>query len=167
MLIRVVFRNVRFSGKGVGGVQKRLKAIFDDAASHQPSIVFLDNLDHLISAPTSGMAETAGDALYSTKLAQSKSSKRKGLGKKYLFICLALCDLVINELHRGSVIALIATSRSRDSLHPTLMPRRGQHVFKKVLELKAPNKVCWIESKICVLLPGRNSRLDGRTFSRQ
>eukprot|EP00118_Oscarella_pearsei_P004159 m.17300 g.17300 ORF g.17300 m.17300 type:complete len:1388 (+) comp27429_c0_seq1:263-4426(+) len=109
-------------GKAVSNVQKQLKAIFDEAACHQPSIILLDNLDHLISAPTSGMAETGGDALYGTKLAET------------------LCDLIIGELHRGTVIALIATSRSRDSLHPSLLPRRGQHVFQKVLELKAPDK---------------------------
>ena len=54
-------------------VKSRLEEVFDEAACHQPSIVLLENLDNLVSAPAAGAVEGGSDVLHTTKLAESKS----------------------------------------------------------------------------------------------
>jgi len=60
--------------------------------------------------------------------------------------CLCVGNLVVrqifkSEIRNGSLVAVIATSRSVSTLHKTLTYGRGQHFFSTVIELKPPNHV--------------------------
>ena len=50
-------------------IQKQLRQVFREAAWHQPAVILLDDLDHVISAPSSNQ-EIGGEALYRRRLAE-------------------------------------------------------------------------------------------------
>ena len=59
-------------------------------------------------------------------------------------VYLVVRQIFKSEIRNGSLIAVIATSRSVGTLHKTLTYGRGQHFFSTVIELKPPNHVCII-----------------------
>lgn len=58
-------------GKRVETIQKQWQQIFIDAAWHQPSVILFDDLDQVISAPST-LQEMGGEALYKCRLAQGE-----------------------------------------------------------------------------------------------
>jgi peroxin-1 len=60
------------TGKKVETIQKVFELIFDEAAWRQPSLIFLDDLDHLCGAPSGPEFEMTGEALYSARVAEGK-----------------------------------------------------------------------------------------------
>lgn len=48
-------------------------------------------------------------------------------------------ELVATEIKNNSRIAVIATSKSHDSLHPSLLTSRGCHIFRCSVELHPPD----------------------------
>ncbi|XP_045201588.2 peroxisomal ATPase PEX1-like [Mercenaria mercenaria] len=109
-------------GKKVETIQKVLELIFDEAAWRQPSLIFLDDLDHLCGAPAGPEFEMTGEALYSARVAE------------------VLKDLLRKDVRNMSNIAVLATSQSRSSLHPILVSSRGTHLVQEVMSIKPPNK---------------------------
>ena len=57
-------------------------------------------------------------------------------------VYLVVRQIFKSEIRNGSLVAVIATSRSVSALHKTLTDARGQHFFSTVIELKPPNHVC-------------------------
>jgi hypothetical protein len=55
----------------------------------------------------------------------------------WIFFFTVFKDLISTEIVNNSAIAVIATSRSRDSLHAALQSGRGSHVFQCSVELGA------------------------------
>ena len=53
-------------------------------------------------------------------------------------------DVIVEEMHRGSSVVVIATAQSVSSLHPKLLPSRGNHLFRKTIEVSSPNLVSFI-----------------------
>jgi len=60
------------SGKRAETVRQILQDIFEQAEWQQPSVVLLDDLDHLTRAPTSAEHEHGAEALLHQHIAQSK-----------------------------------------------------------------------------------------------
>ena len=48
-------------------------------------------------------------------------------------------DLVNAEIDHNSRVVVIATSKSHDSLHPSLLTSRGCHIFQCCVELHPPD----------------------------
>jgi len=44
--------------------------MFDEAAWRQPSLIFLDDLDHIAGAPAGPEFEMSGEALYAARIAE-------------------------------------------------------------------------------------------------
>ncbi len=61
------------SGKRPEAVQAILSQCFAEATWREPSVIILDDLDQIASAPTGPEQEMSGEALYFNKIAQSKS----------------------------------------------------------------------------------------------
>ena len=58
-------------------------------------------------------------------------------------------DVIVEEMYRGSSIVFMATAQSVSSLHPKLLPSRGNHLFRKIIEVSSPNLVSVI-IRVCV-----------------
>lgn len=54
-------------------IKRILEKIFSEAAFRQPSLVLLDDLDLIASAPLGPEQEAGPDALYNTKVAEGNS----------------------------------------------------------------------------------------------
>lgn len=111
---------IPFRGKRVESIQKQWQQVFVEAAWYQPSVILFDDLDQLVSAP-SALQEMGGEALYKRRLAQ------------------VFKDLVNAEIDHNSRVVVIATSKSRDSLHPSLLTSRGCYIFQCCVELHPPD----------------------------
>ncbi|XP_052784085.1 peroxisomal ATPase PEX1-like [Mya arenaria] len=109
-------------GKKVDTIQKMFELMFDEAVWRQPSIIFLDDLDHIAGAPAGPETEMSGEALYSARVAE------------------VVKDLLRKDIRNLSNIAVIATCKSRSSLHPVLVSSRGTHLVQEVLNIAPPNK---------------------------
>ena len=57
-------------GKKPESVASSIQEAFDDAAWHEPSAVFLDDLDQIVKACSGPDQEMSGEALYHGKIAQ-------------------------------------------------------------------------------------------------
>ena len=53
----------------------------------------------------------------------------------------ALLDQLCVIDQMDAAVAIIATIRCKEDLHPLLLQSRGNHVFEKVLEIQPPNLV--------------------------
>lgn len=56
-------------------------------------------------------------------------------------LCLVLKDLIKEIISMGSLIALIATSQSEHSLHPSLVSAQGTHIFQCFKCIRSPDQV--------------------------
>lgn len=56
-------------------------------------------------------------------------------------MCLVLKDLIKEVISMGSMIALIATSQSEHSLHPSLVAAQGTHIFQCFKCIQSPDQV--------------------------
>ena len=50
-------------------------------------------------------------------------------------------DALIEEMSRGSSIVVVATAQAANALHTKLLPSRGNHIFRKTIEISTPNIV--------------------------
>lgn len=109
-------------GKKVETIQKMLELLFDEAAWRQPSLIVLDDLDHLCGAPAGPEFEMTAEALYSARVAE------------------VLKDLLRKDVRNMSSLAVLVTVQSRSSLHPILVSSRGTHLVQEVMTVIPPNK---------------------------
>ncbi|XP_015213585.2 peroxisomal ATPase PEX1 [Lepisosteus oculatus] len=112
----------KLRGKRGETVRKKLEEAFEEAAWRQPSVVLLDDLEQLAGAAAGPEQEHGPEALRSQQLAQ------------------ALKDLVSDAVVHGSLIALIATSQSEHTLHPSLTSAQGSHFFQCIKEIPRPSQ---------------------------
>ena len=68
-----------------------------------------------------------------------------------MFACMytVVRDVVVEEMHRGSSVIVMATAQSISCLHAKLLPSRGNHLFRKTIEISSPNLVCIIYVTKC------------------
>uniref|UniRef100_A0A8C9W4E1 Peroxisomal ATPase PEX1 n=1 Tax=Scleropages formosus TaxID=113540 RepID=A0A8C9W4E1_SCLFO len=99
-------------GKRVETVRRRLEEVFEQAAWREPAVVLLDDLDHMAGAASSLEHERGPEAIRSLQLAQS------------------LIDVLSKAMLNGSLVAVIGTSLSEHSLHPSLVEMQGSHLFQ-------------------------------------
>ncbi|XP_036921953.1 peroxisome biogenesis factor 1 isoform X2 [Sturnira hondurensis] len=109
-------------GKRLENIQRTLEAAFSEAAWRQPAVVLLDDLDLLAGLPALPEQERGPEAAQSQRLAH------------------ALNDILKEFISMGSLVALIATSQSQHSLHPSLVSAQGIHTFQCVHHIQPPDQ---------------------------
>uniref|UniRef100_A0A2K6PDG8 Peroxisomal ATPase PEX1 n=1 Tax=Rhinopithecus roxellana TaxID=61622 RepID=A0A2K6PDG8_RHIRO len=109
-------------GKRLENIQKTLEVAFSEAVWMQPSVILLDDLDHIAGLPAVPEHEHSPDAVQSQRLAH------------------ALNDMIKEFISMGSLVALIATSQSQQSLHPLLASAQGVHIFQCIQHIQPPNQ---------------------------
>ncbi|XP_048849740.1 peroxisome biogenesis factor 1 [Brienomyrus brachyistius] len=109
-------------GKRVETVRRRLEEAFAQAVWRQPSVVLLDDLDHMMGAAGSQEHERGPETIRSLQLAQS------------------LSDLVDDAVLHGGLVCLMATSQSEHSLHPSLRQIQGSRLFQSVTHIPSPDQ---------------------------
>jgi hypothetical protein len=58
------------SGKRPDTILKMLQMVFDEASWRQPSVILLDDLEHVMPAPSGPEAEMSGEAVYGSRVAE-------------------------------------------------------------------------------------------------
>lgn len=58
------------AGKRPDSILKYLEEVFDEAIWRQPSIILLDDLDHVVPAPSGPEAELSGEAIYGARIGE-------------------------------------------------------------------------------------------------
>uniref|UniRef100_A0A3Q2QG12 Peroxisomal ATPase PEX1 n=1 Tax=Fundulus heteroclitus TaxID=8078 RepID=A0A3Q2QG12_FUNHE len=112
----------KLQGKRADTVRQILQDTFEQAEWGQPSVVLLDDLDHLTHAPTSPEHEHGPEALLQQHVAQS------------------LSDVVDEVLLHSGLVCLIVTSQSEHSLHPSLTEVRGSHLIQGFVNIQPPDQ---------------------------
>ncbi|XP_034401751.1 peroxisome biogenesis factor 1 isoform X1 [Cyclopterus lumpus] len=108
----------KLQGKRSETVRQMLQDIFEQAEWRQPSVVLLDDLDHVTGAPNSPEHEHGAEALLQQHIAQS------------------LKDVVDKVLVHSSLVCLIITSQSEHSLHPSLTEMQGSHFIQGFVHIQ-------------------------------
>ncbi|KAJ8273320.1 hypothetical protein GJAV_G00100240 [Gymnothorax javanicus] len=111
----------KMRGKRVETIRQRLEDVFEKAMWRQPSVVLLDDLDHVTGA-VSPDHEHGPEALHWLQIAQS------------------LRALVADAALQGGLISLLATSQSEHSLHPSLVGTQGSHFFQCFTRIQPPDQ---------------------------
>ncbi|CAI5788735.1 peroxisome biogenesis factor 1 isoform X1 [Podarcis lilfordi] len=109
-------------GKRLENIRKKLEEVFLEAGWKQPSVVLLDDLDHIVGVPLAPEHENSPEAVQSTRLAH------------------VLTDMIKEVISMHSLIALIATSLSEQSLHSSMISAQGIHIFQSFQHIQAPNQ---------------------------
>ncbi|NXD18973.1 PEX1 factor, partial [Spelaeornis formosus] len=109
-------------GKRLVNIRKHLEEAFLEAAWRQPSILLMDDLDHIVGVPSTPEHENSPETVQSNRLAY------------------VLKDLMKEVISMGSLIALIATSQSEHSLHPSLVSAQGTHIFQCFKCIQSPDQ---------------------------
>uniref|UniRef100_A0A803WEX4 Peroxisomal ATPase PEX1 n=1 Tax=Ficedula albicollis TaxID=59894 RepID=A0A803WEX4_FICAL len=109
-------------GKRLVNVRKRVEEAFLEAAWRQPSIILMDDLDHIVGVPSTPEHENSPETVESNRLSY------------------VLKDLMKEVISMGSLIALIATSQSEHSLHPSLVSAQGTHLFQCFKCIPSPDQ---------------------------
>ncbi|KAF7245818.1 Peroxisome biogenesis factor 1 [Varanus komodoensis] len=109
-------------GKRLENIQKRIEEAFLEAGWRQPSVVLLDDLDHIIGVPLAPEHEKSPEAVQSSHLAY------------------VLKNLIKEVIAMQSLIALIATSLSEQSLHSSIVSAQGIHIFQCFQHIQVPNQ---------------------------
>ncbi|XP_048161532.1 peroxisome biogenesis factor 1 isoform X1 [Corvus hawaiiensis] len=109
-------------GKRLVNIRKNVEEAFLEAAWRQPSILLMDDLDHIVGVPSTPEHENSPETIQSNRLAY------------------VLKDLMKEVISMGSLIALIATSQSEHSLHPSLVSAQGTHVFQCFKCIRSPDQ---------------------------
>lgn len=121
-------------GKRADTVRQILEEAFEQAVWRQPSVVLLDDLDHVTGAPTSPEHEHGPEALLRQHIAQS------------------VRDVVDDVVLRSSLVCLIITSQSEHTLHPTLREVHGSHFLQAHTHIQAPDQAQRAEILRCLIL---------------
>lgn len=114
-------------GKRTDTIRQRLEDVFEQAVWRQPSVVLLDDLDHVAGAATSPEHEHGPEAVLRQHISQS------------------LKDLVDEIVLRSSLIALIVTAQTEHALHPTLTVVQGSHFFQSFCKIPTPDQAQRVE----------------------
>ncbi|XP_041039764.1 peroxisome biogenesis factor 1 isoform X2 [Carcharodon carcharias] len=109
-------------GKRAENIRKKWEDAFTEAAWRQPSIVLLDDLDHIAGAVSTPEHEHSAEAILSKQLSQ------------------ILKNLIAVAVSQATLIALIATSISEYTLHPSLVCAEGSHIFQCIQDISLPNQ---------------------------
>ncbi|KAM9574531.1 peroxisomal ATPase PEX1 isoform 3-T3 [Guaruba guarouba] len=109
-------------GKRLVNIRKNVEEAFLEAAWRQPSILLMDDLDHIVGVPSTPEHENSPETVQSNRLAY------------------VLKDLIKEVISMGSLIALIATSQSEHSLHPSLVSAQGTHIFQCFKCIPSPDQ---------------------------
>uniref|UniRef100_A0A3B4TZW5 Peroxisomal ATPase PEX1 n=1 Tax=Seriola dumerili TaxID=41447 RepID=A0A3B4TZW5_SERDU len=112
----------KLQGKRAETVRQMLQDIFEQAEWRQPSVVLLDDLDHVTGAPSSPEHEQGPEALLQQHIAQS------------------LKDAVDEVVVHSSLVCLIITSQSEHSLHPSLTEVQGSHFIQGFVNIQPPDQ---------------------------
>ncbi|TDH04227.1 hypothetical protein EPR50_G00149680 [Perca flavescens] len=112
----------KLQGKRAETVRQMLQDIFEQAEWRQPSVVLLDDLDHITGAPSSPEHEHGPEALLQQHIAQS------------------LKDVVDEVLVHYRLVCLIITSQSEHSLHPSLTEVQGSHFIQGFAHIQPPDQ---------------------------
>ncbi|NWR88303.1 PEX1 factor, partial [Furnarius figulus] len=131
-------------GKRLVNIRKNVEEAFLEAAWRQPSILLMDDLDH-VGVPSTPEHENSPETVQSNRLAY------------------VLKDLIKEVISMGSLIALIATSESEHSLHPSLVPAQGTHVFQCFKCIQSPDQKQRCEMLYSIIKKKLNS--DPKNFS--
>ncbi|KAG7449775.1 AAA-domain-containing protein [Guyanagaster necrorhizus] len=107
-----------YADKPVSTVKALFKYWFDKAAWHKPSILILDNVEHLLKAE-----EEHTDSFRIRQLVE-------------LFVYLYSSSARSNAPNSRGII-LVATAPSASALHPLL---NSKHIFSEIVHVKTPNK---------------------------
>uniref|UniRef100_A0A8C3PNG9 Peroxisomal ATPase PEX1 n=1 Tax=Calidris pygmaea TaxID=425635 RepID=A0A8C3PNG9_9CHAR len=109
-------------GKRLVNIRKTVEEAFLEAAWRQPSILLMDDLDQVVGVPSTPEHENSPESVQSNRLAY------------------VLKDLIKEVISMGSLIALIATSQSEHSLHPSLVSAQGTHIFQCFKCIRPPDQ---------------------------
>ncbi|XP_059898668.1 peroxisome biogenesis factor 1 isoform X1 [Gadus macrocephalus] len=112
----------KLKGKRAETVRHSLEETFQRARWRQPSVVLLDDLDHVTGAATTAEHEHGPEALLRQHIAQS------------------LIDIVDDLVVRSSLVCLVVTSQTEHSLHPSLTDVQGSHFFQGFLHIQPPDQ---------------------------
>ncbi|XP_072781625.1 peroxisomal ATPase PEX1 isoform X3 [Taeniopygia guttata] len=132
-------------GKRLVNIRKHVEEAFLEAAWRQPSILLMDDLDHIVGVPSTPEHENSPETVQSNRLAY------------------VLKDLMKEVISMGSLIALIATSQSEHSLHPSLVSAQGTHVFQCFKCIQSPDQKQRYEILYSIIKKKLNS--DPKDFS--
>ncbi|NWH91629.1 PEX1 factor, partial [Aegithalos caudatus] len=132
-------------GKRLVNIRKHVEEAFLEAAWRQPSIVLMDDLDHIVGVPSTPEHESSPETVQSNRLAY------------------VLKDLIKEVISMGSLIALIATSQSEHSLHPSLVSAQGTHIFQCFKCIRSPDQKQRYEMLYSIIKKKLNS--DPKDFS--
>ncbi|XP_055369013.1 peroxisome biogenesis factor 1 isoform X2 [Betta splendens] len=113
----------KLQGKRAETVRQMLQDIFEQAEWRQPSVILLDDLDHVMGAPASPEHEHGPEALLQLHIAQS------------------LKDVVDEVVVHSNLVCLIITSQTEHSLHPTLTEVQGSHFIQGFVNIQPPDQV--------------------------
>ncbi|NXC50914.1 PEX1 factor, partial [Penelope pileata] len=109
-------------GKRLGNIRKNVEEAFLEASWRQPSVILMDDLDHIVGVPPTPEHENSPETVQSSRLAY------------------VLKDLIKEVISMGSLIALIATSQSEHALHPSLVSAQGTHIFQCFKCIQSPDQ---------------------------
>ncbi|XP_059699195.1 peroxisomal ATPase PEX1 isoform X2 [Haemorhous mexicanus] len=132
-------------GKRLVNIRKHVEEAFLEAAWRQPSILLMDDLDHIVGVASTPEHENSPETVQSNRLAY------------------VLKDLMKEVISMGSLIALIATSQSEHSLHPSLVSAQGTHVFQCFKCIRSPDQKQRYEVLYSIIKKKLNS--DPKDFS--
>ncbi|NWV68293.1 PEX1 factor, partial [Malurus elegans] len=132
-------------GKRLVNIRKNVEEAFLEAAWRQPSILLMDDLDHIVGVPSTPEHENSPETVQSNRLAY------------------VLKDLMKEVISMGSLIALIATSQSEHSLHPSLVSAQGTHIFQCFKCIQSPDQKQRCEMLYSIIKKKLNS--DPKDFS--
>ncbi|XP_071776236.2 peroxisomal ATPase PEX1 [Centroberyx gerrardi] len=124
----------KLQGKRAETVRQMLQDMFEQAAWRQPSVVLLDDLDHVTGAPTSPEHEHGPEALLQQHIAQSLKD--------------AVDELVVHS----SLVCTIITSQTELSLHPSLTEVQGSHFIQGFAHIQPPDQAQRAEILRCLIL---------------
>ncbi|KAF2983508.1 hypothetical protein EK904_005701 [Melospiza melodia maxima] len=151
-------------GKRLVNIRKHVEEAFLEAAWRQPSILLMDDLDHIVGVPSTPEHENSPETVQSNRLAYGMFylCLDRNIMQQFL-LCLVLKDLMKEVISMGSLIALIATSQSEHSLHPSLVSAQGTHVFQCFKCIQSPDQKQRYEVLYSIIKKKLNS--DPKDFS--
>ncbi|XP_013886826.1 peroxisome biogenesis factor 1 [Austrofundulus limnaeus] len=112
----------KLQGKRADTVRQILRDVFEQAEWRQPSVVLLDDLDHVTHTATSPEHEHGPEALLQRHIAQS------------------LMDVVDEAVLHSSLLCLLITSQSEHTLHPSLTQVQGSHFIQGFVDIQPPDQ---------------------------
>lgn len=109
-----VLKQICFSpvGKRPDSILKYLEEVFDEAIWRQPSIVLLDDLDHVVPAPSGPEAELSGEAIYGARIGEGMTIDE--MHKSFFFFFFTRRQIYV-YVQRGKVanVSLLICQRKK------------------------------------------------------